>query len=148
MGRICFLRHGEAEDDDGRGDAARELTPRGRAQSSAAGAALAAIGFRPDACLASPRVRARDTALLACASLGLEPEIVDAIGAGSYDSLDLTAGRGDVMIVGHQPVLADEVARLTGASIRMKKGGIAMVEGGRLLMLAGPDELVLIAESG
>lgn len=148
MGRICFLRHGEAEDDDGRGDAARELTPRGRAQSSAAGAALAAIGFRPDACLASPRVRARDTALLACASLGLEPEIIDAIGAGSYDSLDLTAGRGDVMIVGHQPVLADEVARLTGASIRMKKGGIAMVEGGRLLMLAGPDELALIAESG
>ena len=148
MGRICFLRHGEAEDDDGRGDAARELTPRGRAQSSAAGAALAAIGFRPDACLASPRVRARDTALLACASLGLEPEIVDAIGAGSYDSLDLTAGRGDVMIVGHQPVLADEVARLTGASIRMKKGGIAMVEGGKLLMLAGPDELALIAESG
>ena len=148
MGRICFLRHGEAEDDDGRGDAARELTPRGRAQSSAAGAALAAIGFRPDACLASPRVRARDTALLACASLGLEPEIIDAIGAGSYDSLDLTAGRGDVMIVGHQPVLADEVARLTGASIRMKKGGIAMVEGGKLLMLAGPDELALIAESG
>lgn len=147
MSRICFLRHGEAEDDDGSGDAARELTPRGRAQSSAAGAALAAIGFRPEACLASPRVRARDTALLACQSLGIEPEIVDAIGSGSYDSLELAAGRGDVLIVGHQPVLAMEVGRLTGASIRMKKGGIALVESGRLLILAGPRELSLIAES-
>jgi phosphohistidine phosphatase len=147
VARICFLRHGEAEDDDGSGDAARELTPRGRAQSSAAGAALAAIGFLPDACLASPRVRARDTALLACASLGVEPEIIEAIGSGSYDSLDLAAGRGDVMIVGHQPVLASEVARITGGSIRMKKGGIALVESGRLLLLAGPEELSLIAES-
>lgn len=147
MARICFLRHGEAEDDDGSGDAARELTPRGRAQSSAAGAALAAIGFRPDACLSSPRIRARDTALLACASLGVEPEIIEAIGSGSYDSLDLAAGRGDVLIVGHQPVLASEVARITGGSIRMKKGGIALVDSGRLLLLAGPEELSLIAES-
>lgn len=147
MARICFLRHGEAEDDDGSGDAARELTPRGRTQSSAAGAALAAIGFRPDACLASPRIRARDTALLACASLGVEPEIIEAIGSGSYDSLDLAAGRGDVLIVGHQPVLASEVARITGGSIRMKKGGIALVDSGRLLLLAGPEELSLIAES-
>lgn len=148
MARICFLRHGEAEDDDGSGDAARELTPRGRAQSSAAGAALAVLGFRPDACLTSPRTRARDTAILACQSLGIEPEVVDSIGSGSYDSLDLAAGRGDVLIVGHQPVLAFEVARLTGASIRMKKGGVALVEEGRLLTLAGPLELALIAESG
>lgn len=147
MARICFMRHGEAEDGDVRGDAARELTPRGRAQSSAAGAALDAIGFRPDACLASPRVRALDTARLACASLGVEPEIVEAIGSGSYDSLELVAGRGHVLIVGHQPVLAIEVARLTGASIRMRKGGVALVEPGRLLLLAGPDELALIAEA-
>lgn len=147
MARICFLRHGEAEDDDGSGDAARELTPRGRAQSSAAGAALAAIGFRPDVCLTSPRIRALDTANLACASLGIDPEIVEAIGAGAFDSLELSAGRGDVLIVGHQPVLALEVGRLTGASIRMKKGGVALVENGRLLLLAGPGELSLIAES-
>jgi phosphohistidine phosphatase SixA len=85
--------------------------------------------------------------LLACASLGVEPEIIEAIGSGSYDSLDLAAGRGDVLIVGHQPVLASEVARITGGSIRMKKGGIALVDSGRLLLLAGPEELSLIAES-
>lgn len=148
MAKICFLRHGEAEDDDGRGDAARELTPRGRAQSSAAGAALAALRFAPDACLTSPRVRARDTAALACESLGIEPETVEAIGSGTFDSLELSAGRGDVLIVGHQPFLAVEVARLTGASISMKKGGVALVEPGRLFFLAGPDELALMAESG
>lgn len=145
MAKICFLRHGEAEDDLGSGDAARELTPRGRAQSSAAGAALAVIGFRPEACLTSPRVRALDTARLACASLGVEPEIVEAIGSGPYDSMELAAGRGDVLIVGHQPVLAMEVSRITGAVIRMKKGGIALVDPGRLLLLLGPDELSLIA---
>ena len=147
MAQICFLRHGEAEDDDGRGDALRELTPKGRAQSSAAGAALSAIGFRPDVCLTSPRVRARDTALLACESLGVEPEEVAAIGSGGYDSIALAAGRGDVLIVGHQPVLAMEVGRLTGASIRMRKGGVAILEVGRLLFLAGPDELGAIASA-
>jgi hypothetical protein len=29
----------------------------------------------------------------------------------------------------------------------MKKGGIALVDSGRLLLLAGPEELSLIAES-
>jgi phosphohistidine phosphatase len=68
---IWLLRHADAE--DGSPDAERPLSAKGEQQARAVGAALAALGVELDACLASPRVRARDTARLVCASLGIEP---------------------------------------------------------------------------
>ena len=79
---IWLLRHADAEDPDGRPDAERPLTEKGRAQARAAGEALAALGVPLDACLASPRVRARDTALLACEPLGLEVQIAPELDGG------------------------------------------------------------------
>jgi len=145
---IYLLRHGDAENDDGNGDAARRLTAKGEAQAAAAGRAIAALGLNIDSVLTSPRVRARDTAEIACNALTVNPEIVGPIGDGSYDTLDLAAGRGDVMIVGHEPVLSNEVARLTGAKIKMKKGGLAILEAGILRALLRPAELALIADGG
>ncbi len=73
---IWLLRHGDAFDPEpGQSDAERPLTDKGRAQATAAGAALRALGVEIDTCLASPRVRARDTAALACAELGIEVEL-------------------------------------------------------------------------
>jgi len=144
---IYLLRHGDAENDDGRGDAARKLTAKGEAQAAAAGSAIAVLGLNIDHCLASPRVRARDTAEIACNALTVEPEIVASIGDGSYDTLDLAAGRGDLIIVGHEPVLSNEVARLTGARIKMKKGGLAVIGSGMLKALLRPTELEAIAGS-
>lgn len=142
---IYLLRHGHAENDTGEGDAARRLTARGEAQATAAGRAIAALGLNIDTCLTSPRVRARDTAELACDALPVKPEIVGPVGDGSYDTLELVAGRGDVMIVGHEPVLSNEVARITGARIEMKKGGLAILEPGTLRALLRPAELEAIA---
>lgn len=142
---IYLLRHGDAENEAGEGDAARKLTARGEAQAAAAGRAIAALGLNVDSCLTSPRVRARDTAAIACNALTVEPEIVESIGSGSYDTLDLAAGRGDVMIVGHEPVLSMEVTRLTGANIKMKKGGLAILEPNVLRALLRPAELAAIA---
>jgi len=142
---IYLLRHGDAENDDGSGDAARRLTAKGEAQAAAAGRAIAALGLNVDSVLASPRVRARDTAEIACNALTVKPEIVASIGDGDYDTLDLAAGRGDVMIVGHEPVLSNEVARLTGANIKMKKGGLAVIEKGTLKALLRPADLAAIA---
>ena len=144
---IYLLRHGDAEPDTGDGDAARRLTSKGEDQSWAAGAAMARLGFDITVCLASPRVRALQTAELACASLGIQPEISSPIGEGSYNTLDLVAGRGDVLLVGHEPVLSMEVARLTGANIKMKKGGLAVFEPGTLRILLRPAELFAIAGS-
>lgn len=142
---IYLLRHGDAEPDTGDGDAARRLTPKGEAQAAAAGRALANLGLTIDSCVTSPRVRAHDTAELACHALGITPETVAGIGDGSYDTMDLAAGRGDLLLVGHEPVLSMEVARLTGAGIKMKKGGIAVLEPGLLRALLRPAELAAIA---
>lgn len=142
---IYLLRHGDAEPDQGHGDAARRLTEKGEAQARAAGLAIARLEINVDTCLASPRVRAFDTATLACEALDLPVEVVDAIGYDDYDSLDLAAGRGDTLIVGHEPEMSMEVARLTGANIKMKKGGLAVIKGSQLQALLRPSELAAIA---
>src|SRR5680860_275173 len=60
---IWLLRHAQAE--DGSPDAERRLSAIGERQARAVGAALAVLGVELDACLTSPRARARDTARLA-----------------------------------------------------------------------------------
>lgn len=141
---IYLLRHGDAEPSDG-DDAARQLTSKGEEQADAAGAALAGLGAGIDACLTSPRARAADTARLACEQLGIEPEIATELAGGRFDSLKLTAGRGDVLLVGHEPDFSAEVARLTGANVNLKKGGLVAIDGGALVALLRPSELAAIA---
>jgi len=137
---IYLLRHGDAEDGDG-DDAARRLTAKGQRQAKAAGRALASRGTEIDACLASPKVRAAETARLACESLGIEPEVAAELRGGSFDAVALTAGRGDVLLVGHEPDFSAEVARLTGARAKMRKGGLAIVDDSTLIALLRPADL-------
>jgi phosphohistidine phosphatase len=141
---IYLLRHGDAEEGTG-DDAARRLTPKGERQARAAGRALAALGIKPDACLTSPKVRAADTARLAREALDLEPEVAEELRGGSFDSLSLAAGRGDVLLVGHEPDLSAEVARLTGANVKLRKGGLATIDGNTLVALFRPKDLAAIA---
>lgn len=141
---IYLLRHGEAEDGTG-DDAARRLTEKGERQARDAGLALRALGAEIDACLASPKVRAYETARIACEALGVEVEMTEALRGGPFDALDLAAGRGDVLLVGHEPDFSAEVGRLTGANVAMKKGGIAVVDGSTLVALLRPKELKRIA---
>jgi phosphohistidine phosphatase len=143
---IYLLRHGDAERPGGDDDDARRLTRKGQKQARAAGRALAALGEKIDACLTSPKVRAAATARLACEALGIEPEVTEALGGGAFDSLALTAGRGNVLLVGHEPDFSAEVARLTGANVKLRKGGIAIVEGSNLHALLRPADLELIAD--
>ncbi len=140
---IYLLRHGDAEHGDG-GDAARRLTVKGERQARAAGRALAAMGAGIDACLTSPRVRAAETARLACESLEIEAEIANELRGGDFDAPTLAAGRGDVLLVGHEPDFSREVARLTGARAKMRKGGLAIVDGSTLLALLRPADLAAI----
>jgi phosphohistidine phosphatase len=141
---IYLLRHGEAEDGAG-DDAARRLTEKGERQGRDAGLALAALEVGIEACLSSPKVRALETARLACEALGVEVEVTEALRGGSFDALDLAAGRGDVLLVGHESDFSNEVGRLTGAKVALKKGGIAVVDGSTLVALWRPKELRRIA---
>ena len=140
---IWLLRHAEAE--DGSPDETRRLTAKGEEQSRIAGQALKELGVRLDVCLSSPRVRAEQTARLACEPLGVEVTIDERLSGGPFDAKELAAGLADVMLVGHDPDFSTAVHDLTGAQVRMKKGGIAAIEKGELKLLLRPRELAAIA---
>src|ERR671932_2030053 len=140
---LWLLRHGEAE--EGAPDSERRLTKKGERQSRDAGAALAKLGVRVDACLTSPKVRAYDTARLACESLGVEPRHEPRLAGGPFDAEQLSAGLGEVLLVGHDPDFSMAIHTLTGAQTRMKKGGLAAVDTGELIALLRPKETAAIA---
>ena len=52
---------------------------------------------------------------------------------------------GDVLLVGHDPSFSILLHDLTGAQARMKKGGLAAINKGELVMLVRPSELAAIA---
>src|SRR5919199_4729787 len=102
---IWLLRHGDAA--DGSPDAERPLTDKGERQARAAGEALKKLGVSIDACLSSPKVRAYDTAKLACEPLGVEVQLEPKLAGGPFQADELAAGLGDhVLLVGHDPRLS------------------------------------------
>jgi phosphohistidine phosphatase len=152
--QLWLLRHGEAEPHDARPDAERRLTARGERQAKAAGAALARLGIEFALVLTSPRVRALDTARLACESLGVEPVVHEPLSGGfdREDALEVMAGQdadARVLIVGHEPDFSQVVQDLTGGTVDLKKGGVAAVRvdgsRGELIVLLRPRELETLA---
>jgi len=141
---IWLLRHGDAA--DGSPDAERPLTDKGKRQARAVGEALKALGIKVDACLSSPKVRAADTATLACEPLGVDVQLEPKLAGGPIPAEELAAGLGaHVLLVGHDPDFSMAVHTLTGAQVRLKKGGLAGLERGELKVLLRPDELEAIA---
>jgi phosphohistidine phosphatase len=140
---LWLLRHAEAA--DGSPDDLRPLTELGIAQATAAGHALARLGVRIELCLTSPKLRAVQTAQLACAPLGVEPTIEPALSGEPFDAPALTAGLDGVLLVGHDPSFTLTLHDLTGAQARMRKGGLAAIKKGELIVLMRPAELSAIA---
>jgi phosphohistidine phosphatase len=143
---IWILRHGDAEAGEGKPDAERDLTEKGEQQSVNAGRALKELGIELDVCLTSPKIRAHRTATLACQVLGVEVEIDDRLEGGDFDPLELATGRGEVMLVGHEPDCSQAVALATGSRVKMKKGGLAGFDDHILHLLMRPKDLRRIAE--
>ena len=172
--QLWLLRHGEAVPHDSKPDQERELTARGERQAIAAGEALARLGVEFAACYASPKVRAidtarlacwafyttdwqaPDTARLACRSLNIEPIVHEPLSAGfdRDDALELLRAHGEdarVLVVGHEPDFSQVVADITGGRIDLKKGGLAAVRetggSGEQIVLLRPRELESLARS-
>jgi phosphohistidine phosphatase len=140
---IWLLRHGDAEregDED-----ARRLTEKGERQADHAGRALAELGVRVDACLSSPKIRALDTARIVAGHLGVDAEAAGELAGGEFDPARLAAGRGEVLLVGHEPDLSRAVGDATGGRVEMKKGGLAGIEDRSLVALLRPEQLEAIA---
>jgi phosphohistidine phosphatase len=140
---IWLLRHGDAA--EGSPDAERPLTEKGERQARAAGEALKALSVGIDACLSSPKVRAYDTAKLACEAIGVEVQLEPKLAGGPIEAEELAAGLGNVLLVGHDPDFSMAVHALTGAQVRLKKGGLAGIDTGELIVLMRPSELRAIA---
>jgi phosphohistidine phosphatase len=142
---LWLLRHGDAA--EGSPDAERPLTGKGEQQARAAGRALEQLGVKPAACLTSPKLRSADTARIACEELGVEPQLEPKLAGGPFDPEALAAGLGDdVLLVGHDPDFSMAVHSLTGAQVRMKKGGLAGIEKGELKVLLRPSETRALAD--
>jgi phosphohistidine phosphatase len=140
---LWLLRHAEAA--DGSPDDERPLTERGIRQAEAVGRALQTLSASIDVCLSSPKVRALQTAQLACAPLGLEVIVDRRLAGEPLDVDELTAGQGNVLLVGHDPSFTLLLHDLTGAQARMRKGGLAGISKGELVVLLRPTELSAIA---
>src|SRR6266516_2017356 len=138
---LLLLRHGDAA--DGSPDAERPLTKKGQRQARTAGAALRVLGVAVDACLSSPKLRALDTARIACQSLGgVDVRTDERLAGGPFDAEEVAAGLGDtVLLVGHEPDFSNAVRELSGARARMKKGGVAAIVDGELVALLRPADL-------
>jgi phosphohistidine phosphatase len=140
---LWLLRHAEAA--DGHPDEERPLTARGLEQARIAGLALQRLGVKLDICLSSPKRRAMETAQLACEPLGVEIVNEPVIAGTTYEPELLAAGYDNAMLVGHNPSISDVLRDMTGARVRFRKGGIAAVQRGQLILLMTPTELAAIA---
>jgi len=134
---LYLVRHGKAA--AGPRDAERPLTADGADEMRRVARRLAKLGVAFDATLASPLVRARQTAeVLAEAGLaGVVEECAALAPGGSLaDALDRVAhhrarGAEQVALVGHEPTLGEWAARLAGGpacAVELKKGGIVGLE--------------------
>jgi phosphohistidine phosphatase len=144
---LWLLRHGDAEE-AAEDDAARPLTESGRRQAVAAGRALESLEADIAACLTSPKVRARDTAHMVCRELGVEVEETESLGGGDFDPLRVATeagGAGDLLLVGHEPDLSRAIEAVTGARVKLRKGGLAAMEDGTLVALLTPVQVGAIA---
>src|SRR4051794_21119350 len=77
---------------------------------------------------------------------GVEVPTDHRLSGGPFDAKELATGLDNVMLVGHDPDFSMAVHDLTGAQVRMKKGGLAGVDRGELKVLLRPSELSAMAD--
>ncbi len=162
---LYVLRHGLAEDQSATGgDRNRALTPEGREKTRAAGKALRKMELAFDLVLASPYVRAWQTAEIITEECGCQKVLraCQPLSSGGplkgvFDELKSAAEQfTSIMIVGHEPDLSCLISVLLSGSpnvaITMKKGGLAKLycaqvapAQARLEWLLGPKHLCRLA---
>jgi phosphohistidine phosphatase len=122
MRHLLLLRHAKAVAHSKGGDIERELAPRGRREAGLLGRHMLGKGLRPDLALVSASARTRETVALlmahwpASAPLDIQrglylaeaPAMLEALRAAPDEARTL-------MVVGHNPGMADLAFNLTAA---------------------------------
>jgi len=134
MKRLFLIRHAKSSwDDAALPDKDRPLNDRGRRDAPKIGERLAKRGVKPDLILSSPAVRALETAEIIARKLDYRRKDIivdDRLYAVEADDLlevirELGAQLKSVMIVGHNPELAELAQRLSGEITDMPTCAVA-----------------------
>jgi phosphohistidine phosphatase len=141
--KLYLLRHGDAGERSAVGytsDAARALTPKGTKRTRQLANALRQMGITFDVILASPLVRAHQTAEIVARSLRLEKKMrlvtqlaPDSTPADAVSLLAALSPKVDsVLVVGHEPNLSLLISLLCTGNMHLhltlKKGGLCRLE--------------------
>ena len=147
--QLYFLRHGEADwpgwtkpDDE------RPLTDFGKREVRQLGKFLKRLKVKPNLIVTSPLPRALQTGEAAAEQLKTKLRQDEALEPGfGITELRSVLKRHHskaLMLVGHEPDFSSVISALTGASLKLSKAGVALVdfdpetEKGRLLWLFPP----------
>ena len=151
---LDLLRHGQALPGSATGDHGRPLAPQGRLVLERLGDRLARDGSRHDRVLASPLVRAAESAAAVLGAFARHPavETLDALApeatpARLLEALrELGVTRGHALLVGHQPLLGQLALLLAGVETPFAPGTLVRIEcpegpvpgAGRILLALHP----------
>lgn len=125
--RLILVRHAHA--DPGEPDELRPLSARGQQEARALGERLAAA--RPEAVLASPLLRARETAAAIAEATGATLRVDERLapGAAAGDVVQAAAGCGSIVVaVGHQPDCSEIAFALGAGDVDFPPAGSAEIE--------------------
>jgi phosphohistidine phosphatase len=136
---LCFFRHGiaiEKDDPSVRSDTERPLTEEGTRKTRSAAEGLKRQELEFDKILASPWVRARQTAEILADVLALPgaQEFPELAGDRTPDELIEALARHQhgrrMLLVGHEPLLSMTVVNLLGGdwTLDLKKSGACLIE--------------------
>ncbi len=131
---LYLIRHAEAVSHaEAASDAARELTPRGIQRFRDEVRGLDRLGVRLDRVLASPLVRAAQTAELLEPLLDGELVLCPELAAPPSEELLARIGGTSAALVGHEPWMGELVVWLAlgsrSGSLPFRKGGVAWLSG-------------------
>src|SRR2546430_4438189 len=144
--KLYFLRHGEADwtdwkkpDDEG------PVAKRGKREMPDLAKFPGRLKGRPDLIVTSPLPRAAQTAEIASdylkAKVRKDESLAPGFGASKLRTVMKRHRANILMLVGHEPDFTNVILGLTGASLKLSKAGVALVdvdpksEEGKLLWL-------------
>lgn len=129
---LLLLRHAKSDWPVGVPDRERPLAPRGEKAAKAVGRFLAANDLVPDQVISSPARRAIETAARVLrvaggtADLDTDQRLYD--GAADELLVERLPASGRLLLVGHEPEMAELLMRSTGAQARMPTAALAVIE--------------------
>jgi len=147
--QLYFLRHGEADWPDwNKPDDERPLTDFGKKEVRQVAKFLDRLKVKPDLIVTSPLPRASQTAKIAAEQLKVklreDESLEPGFGLSELRTVFKRHRSKVLMLVGHEPDFTSVISKLTGASVKLSKAGVALLdidpelEEGKLLWLFPP----------